>query len=91
MRAHFKRDDDIFVSELPVKPILTYFVKQGIALDRDKARVIIENEIGSPLDDENEISFKEFTAAFCRGMFKQALILSAEKFITSMQHKTQRL
>ena len=46
VRAHFKRDDDIFVNELPVKPILTYFVKQGIALDRDKARVAIENEIG---------------------------------------------
>ena len=47
MRAYFKRDDDIFVNELPVKPILSYFVKAGIALDRDKARVAIENEIGS--------------------------------------------
>lgn len=49
VKVHYKREDDIFVNELPVKPILTYFVKQGIALDRDKARVAIEGEIGSPL------------------------------------------
>lgn len=37
------------MDELPVKDILTYFVKSGIALDRDKARAAIENEIGTSL------------------------------------------
>ena len=32
--------------ELPLKPILAYLVKEKITLDRDKARVVIENEIG---------------------------------------------
>ena len=37
------------------------------------------------------ISFKEFSAVFCRSMFKQALINSAESFVSQMEHKTQRL
>ena len=91
VKAHYKRDDEIFVNELPVKPILAYFVKQKIALDRDKARLAIENEIGTPLEDENMISYREFSSVFCRSMFKDALIHSAETFIAQMQHKTQRL
>lgn len=91
VKAHYKRDDDIFVNELPVKPILQFFVKQEIALDRDKARQAIEQEIQCPLESENMISFKEFSQIFCRGMFKQALIKAAETFISQMQHKTQRL
>ena len=88
VRAMYKRDDDIFVNELQVKPILTYLVKQGIALDRDKAREAIEGEIGAPLLDENMISFNEFSAIFCRGMFKQALIHSAETFTNNMKNKS---
>jgi len=74
-----------------VKPILSYFVKQGVALDRDKARAALEQEISQPLESDQMISFKEFSQVFCRGMFKQALIRSAETFLSQMQHKTQRL
>jgi len=44
-------------------------VKEGVALDRDKAKAAIESEIG-PLADENMISFSEFSRIFCRGIFK---------------------
>ena len=49
VKAFYKRDDEIFVDELPIKNIMQYFVKSGIALDRDKARQAVEQEIGSPL------------------------------------------
>ena len=45
--------------QLPLKPILTFLVKEGIALDRDKALTAIEQEIGE-LEDENLISSTEF-------------------------------
>lgn len=41
-KAHYKRDDEFMVEELPLKPILTYFVKEGIALDRDKAKEALQ-------------------------------------------------
>ena len=79
------------VDELPLKPILTYFVKEGIALDRDKAKTAIEHEIGCRLADENMISYREFTQVFCRGIFKEALIRSAESFMQQMQMKSKKL
>lgn len=57
VKAHYKREDEIFVDELPTKDILQYFVKQGIALDRDKAREEIIKQLNRPLNDENMISF----------------------------------
>lgn len=80
VKAHYKREDEIFVDELPIKNIMQYFVKSGIALDRDKARQAVEQEIGSPLENENMISYQEFSQVFCRGMFKQALIRASETF-----------
>ena len=69
------------VDELPVKPILSYLVKEGIALDRDKAKTAIENEIGNQLANEGMISYREFQQIFCRGIFKEALIRSADAFM----------
>ena len=45
--------------ELPVKPILAFLVKEGVALDREKAKTAIEQEIG-PLGKEGMISYDEF-------------------------------
>ena len=91
VQTHYRRKDDIMVDELPVKPILQYFVKAEIALDRDKAKQAIEQEIGSPLENENMISLREFSQVFCRSIFKQALIRSAETFMQQMSHKSQQL
>ena len=68
-KAHFKRDDIFMTDELPEKPILIFLVKEGVALDRDKARAAIELEIG-PLAKEGFISYDEFSKIFCRGIFK---------------------
>ena len=46
-KVHFRTEDEFMVDELPVKPILSYLVKEGIALDRDKAKTAIEHEIGN--------------------------------------------
>ena len=51
-KAHYKRDEEFMTDELPVKPILTFLVKEGIAHNVDKVRVAIEQEIG-PLNDEH--------------------------------------
>ena len=37
-KAHYKQDDIYMTDELPLKPILTFLVKEGVALDRDKAK-----------------------------------------------------
>lgn len=58
-KAHFRRPDNFMTDELPLKPILAFFVREGVALDRDKARAAIQSEIG-PLDNDSKISFGEF-------------------------------
>ena len=58
-QAHFKTKDSFMTDELPVKPILTFLVKEGVALDREKAKTAIEQEIG-PLGKEGMISYDEF-------------------------------
>ena len=58
-QAHFKTKDQFMTDELPVKPILTFLVKEGVALDREKAKTAIEQEIG-PLSKEGMISYDEF-------------------------------
>ena len=68
-KAVFKRDDIFMTDELPLKPILLFLVKEEVALDRDKAKTAIEQEIGS-LGKEGYISFDEFSKIFCRGIFK---------------------
>ena len=65
--------------ELPLKLILQFLVKEGVALDRDKAKTAIEQEIG-PLAKDNMISCDEFQKIFCRGIFKQAIVRSEQTF-----------
>ena len=58
-RMHYNRDDNFMTDELPLKLILSFLFKEGIALDRDKAKVAVESEIGA-LDRDDMISFGEF-------------------------------
>ena len=75
--------------ELPAKLILTYLVKEGVALDRDKAKAAVESEIG-PLGADKMISFGEFQSIFVRGIFKQAIENRAEAFKGHMNSKKGR-
>ena len=85
-RHHFKRNDNYMTNELPLKLILTFLVKHGIALDRDKAKLTIKQEIGE-FQDENMISFGEFQSIFVRGLFKQSLENRSEAFKGHMLKK----
>lgn len=59
-------------------------------MDRDKAKSAVESEIGC-IEDEDLISYTEFTRIFCRGIFKQALIRGAENFQAQMKSKKDKL
>ena len=48
-----------FVAELNAKPILNFLVKEGVALDSEKARTIVTQEIGE-FKNEGKISYQEF-------------------------------
>ena len=42
-----------FVTEVPLKTVLNWLVAEGIALDREKAKLALINEIGGlSLEDE---------------------------------------
>lgn len=88
-KLHFKRKDDAMTDELPAKLILSYLVKEGVALDRDKAKAAVESEIG-PLGADKMISFGEFQSIFVRGIFKQAIENRAEAFKGHMNSKKGR-
>ena len=76
--------------ELPLKPILAFLVKEGVALDPNKAKTAIEQEIG-PLGKEGSISFDEFSKIFCRGIFKQAIVRSADTFDDLLADKKSKI
>ena len=76
--------------ELPLKLILQFLVKEGVALDRDKAKTAIEQEIG-PLAKDNMISCDEFQKIFCRGIFKQAIVRSEQTFQDQMNSKRSKI
>jgi hypothetical protein len=59
---------------LPLSVILDFLVKEGVSLDRDKARQVVNKQIGEELMSENKVSDEEFDKLFCKGMFKKALI-----------------
>jgi hypothetical protein len=44
--AYHKRDVG-FVTEIPLRIVQDWLVKEGIALDRDKAKMVMVNEIGA--------------------------------------------
>ena len=83
---YYLRDDTGFISELPLKPILQFFVKEGLALDRDKVKQALETEIGT-LESETMISYSEFNRIFCKGIFKQSIIRTADTFDKAMANK----
>ena len=87
---HFGRDEEFMTDELPIRPVLNFLVKEGIALDRDKAKQVIISEIGR-LARDGMISYGEFSSIFCRGIFKQALIRSAETFNSAIQRKSGQI
>jgi hypothetical protein len=62
------------VTELPLGAILDFLVQEGVSLDRDKARQVVNKLIGEVFMSENKISLEEFEKLFCKGMFKKALI-----------------
>jgi hypothetical protein len=68
------------VTELPLSAILDFLVKEGVSLDRDKARHVVNKQIGDELMSENKVSMEEFEKLFCKGMFKKALIKIAQTF-----------
>ena len=71
---------------MPLKPILNFFVKEGIGLDRDKAKQALETEIG-PLENDSMISYSEFNRLFQKGIFKTAIIRTADTFEKAMANK----
>lgn len=44
--AYHKRDVG-FVTEIPLRIVQDWLVKEGIALDRDKAKMVMVSEIGA--------------------------------------------
>lgn len=68
------------VSEIPLKTVLEFLVKEGVALDKEKAREMIEKVLGVQLASSGPISETEFKKLFNKGIFKQALVKIAATF-----------
>lgn len=58
------------VSDLPVKPILVYLVKEGVVSDREKAKKLLNEELGGSTEEEGKISLSEWNRLFAKGVFK---------------------
>jgi hypothetical protein len=64
-----------------LKEVKSWLVKEGIALDREKAKTAIENEIGKlSMADDDKMTYDEFNRLFAKGVLRKALIDVAEKF-----------
>jgi len=63
-----------FVEDLPTKTILNYLVSEGLAAEREKARVVLHHFLGETFMNEGLVSIDEFKKLFQKGMFKQALM-----------------
>ena len=59
----------VLVSDLPIKPILVFLVKEGVVPDREKAKKVINEELGG-VEEEGKISFSEWNRLFAKGVFK---------------------
>jgi hypothetical protein len=53
---------------------------EGISLDRDKAKEVVDSLVGNNLLNEGFVNESEFTKFFQKGMFKSALIKLAKIF-----------
>jgi hypothetical protein len=58
------------VSEIPLKAVLEFLVKEGIALDKEKAREMIEKLVGVQFISSGSITETEFKKLFNKGIFK---------------------
>ena len=63
-----------YVSEIPIKTILKFLVKEGVAAEMDKAKMVVDYFLGGVLMCEGMISINEFKKLFQKGIFKQALM-----------------
>ena len=73
----------VLVSDLPIKPILVFLVKEGVVPDREKAKKVLNEELGG-VEEEGKISFSEWNRLFAKGVFKQALMRISETFLKQM-------
>ena len=55
-------------------------ILEGISLDRDKAKEVVDSLVGNNLLNEGFVNESEFTKFFQKGMFKSALIKLAKIF-----------
>jgi len=78
--ATYKRDVG-FVTEVSLKEVKNWLVKEGIAVDREKAKTAIENEIGKlEMADQDIMTHDEFNRLFAKGLLRKAIVDVAEKF-----------
>ena len=85
--ATYKREVG-FVTEVSLKEVQAWLVKEGIAGDREKAKTAIENEIGKlSMAEQGIITYDEFNRLFAKGVLRKAIVDVAEKFTALMKLK----
>ena len=84
---HYQRDVG-FVTEISLKEVAAWFVKEDIAPDLGKAKIAIKNEIGKlSLEKQELMTFDEFSRLFTKGVVKKALIDVADRFEANKKEK----
>jgi len=79
------------VTEISLREVLAWFVKEEIAPDIQKAKIAIKNEIGKlSLEKQDLITFDEFSRLFTRGVVKKALIDMNERFEAKKNKKNAK-
>ena len=69
------------MTEISLKEVKNWLIKEGIAADREKAKTAIENEIGKmAMADQEIMTYDEFNRLFAKGVLKKAIVDVAEKF-----------
>lgn len=75
-----------FVTELPIKIIQDWLVKEQVALDVEKAKIILNTEIGSlRFEQKGLLTFDEFSRLFTKACLRKALIDVAAKYGSLMK------
>jgi hypothetical protein len=66
---------------LPIKIIQDWLVKEKVALDIDKAKVVLNSEIGQlRMEEKGLLTFDEFSRLFTKSCLRKALIEVAGKY-----------
>jgi hypothetical protein len=55
-------------------------IKEGIAVEREKAKMVVHNFLGGVLMCEGMITINEFKKLFQKGIFKHALMRISKEF-----------